>query len=66
MNRADRRFRRQRKIARAAKMLRLWGFSESKAGYWADNMAKCSCDMCTAPAKKEPKFDIYAAAKEWE
>ena len=66
MNRADRRFRRQRKINRAKKMLRIWGLPEAHAPYWADNMAKCSCWMCTAPSKAEPDYSDYDAAREWE
>ena len=66
MNRADRRFRRQRKINRAKKMLRIWGIDTRHAPLWADNMAKCSCWMCSAPSKPEDNISVYDMAKEWE
>lgn len=74
MNRADRRFRRQRKINRAKKMLRMWGIDEKHAPLWADNMAKCGCWMCSGSARHtrpETEFDDNIDqwvkwAKEWE
>jgi hypothetical protein len=45
-------------VAYARKKLRQWK-QEAKAAWWADNMAKCSCDMCTAPHKKPlPKINL--------
>jgi hypothetical protein len=66
MNRADRRFRRQRKIARAIKVMRQWGLDTKMAPYWADNMRKCSCYLCQKSGKPEHDFDMYEAAREWE
>jgi len=58
MTRAERRHRRERAVAYARKKLRQWK-QEAKAAWWADNMAKCSCDMCTAPHKKPlPKINL--------
>jgi len=57
MNRAERRHRRERAVAYAKRKLQQWKIPPDRAPYWADNMAKCSCDMCTAPHKK-PK--LYA------
>lgn len=58
MTRAERRHRRQVKIAYAAKKLRLWGFDPDRAAWWADNMCKCSCDMCRSGGehKTEPSL----------
>jgi hypothetical protein len=47
-------------------MLRSWGMDPQHAPWWADNMAKCSCWMCSAPRRKDDQFDYIAAAKEWE
>jgi hypothetical protein len=52
MNRAERRHRRWRKVAYAAKRLRQWGKGwHERAAFWADNMAKCDCWMCNRDAK---------------
>ena len=60
LTRAERRHRRERAVAYAKRKLREWGFSPTRAPYWADNMAKCSCDMCTGHTKpdKTPKINL--------
>lgn len=58
MTRAERRFRRQRKVARAAKALAVWNIPTDRAAYWADNMAKCGCWMCNGRARwTKPEVD---------
>lgn len=44
--RSRRRMDRARMKGRAVRVLDLMKFPASKAGYWADNLAKCSCAMC--------------------
>lgn len=46
MDRAERRHRKQRKIAEAAKKLAIWKL-EYQAPKRADNMANCGCWMCS-------------------
>lgn len=46
MKRAIRRMQRERMKRRAIKVLKLMKFPTDYAGYWADNLAKCSCHMC--------------------
>lgn len=64
MNRAERRHRRQRKIAYAERKLAQWHIAADKAPYWADNMAKCDCWMCNGEARhtkpKVKREDIHA------
>lgn len=56
MTRAERRHRRMRKVAYAARKLRQWGMNwADRASYWADNMAKCNCSMCRASKHTKPE-----------
>ena len=36
----------QRAIKKAEKILKLNGIEEKYAPYWADNLCKCSCELC--------------------
>lgn len=64
MNRAERRHRRQRKVAYAMRKLAQWHIAADKAPYWADNMAKCVCWMCNGEARhtkpEVKREDIHA------
>lgn len=64
---AYRRHHRKRMIARATQIMKTWGnnslWIDQTACRWADNMKKCSCDMCCNPRKhvgptiQELRFD---------
>lgn len=65
--RAERRHLRQKAVAYAERKLREWKIAPDKAPYWADNMCKCSCDMCTAPHKRpsDRAAAIYPDEFDW-
>lgn len=67
MTRAERRHRRQRKVAYAKRKLRKWGTMwENRASLWADNMAKCSCPMCKVENRhKRPELVIDGDIRNW-
>lgn len=64
---ASRRHHRNRMIARAKRIMRSWSndvtWAEWASCRWADNMKKCSCDMCGnarklyGPTVQELRFD---------
>lgn len=64
ITRAERRHRRQRAVAYARKKLKEWGIKPDRAALWADNMCKCSCDMCTAQSHRPQHID-YADEFDW-
>ena len=63
---SNRRHHRDRMISRAKRIMRSWGSSDwvkQAACRWANNMKKCSCDMCRnprwieGPTIQEQRFD---------
>jgi hypothetical protein len=67
---AKRRHDRHRMVARAKRMMNTWASNdptwvERAANRWADNMKKCSCEMCgnhrdaCGPTTQELRFDQW-------